>query len=246
MAVPLAVARDSPGLPGEQVAGQQQDRCFGDDSKPCGEAEEAGQAVRAELAGGQAPPSAPVRQVRRMRIRPRGLFPSGSILASNPAVRPTAIHAIMPITDSFGRRRNDAYGSQSCWVDRGGRIILPRVHRSFGRWPPGRNCCVQRKSGPCPYSRKCLCGCSCQGPERYSLCYYTFPDCRILEFGSDHSAADGGGGRPAFSNVRAWPHGGEHLRAIPGRQCRDPPYPPGLGVAEAEDGRAEEQRAGGP
>lgn len=200
MTVPLAVAaaRDSPGLPGEQVAGQQQDRCFGDDSRPCGEAEEAGQAVRAELAGGQAPPSAPVRQVRRMRIRPRGLFPSGSILASNPAVRPTAIHAIMPITDSFGRRRNDAYGSQSCWVDRGGRIILPRVHRSFGRWPPGRNCCVQRKSGPCPYSRKCLCGCSCQGPERYSLCYYTFPDCRILEFGSDHSAADGGGGRPHF------------------------------------------------
>src|SRR6188508_404270 len=55
-------------------------------------------------------------------------------------------------------------------------------------------------------------GCSCQGPERHFLCYYTFPDCRILEFGADHSAADGGG-RPAFSNVRAWPPGGEHLRA---------------------------------
>jgi len=181
MTVPLAVAaaRDSPGLPGEQVAGQQQDRCFGDDSRPCGEAEEAGQAVRAELAGGQAPPSAPVRQVGRTRIRPRGLFPSGSILASNPAVRPTAIHAIMPITDSFGRRRNDAYGSQSCWVNRGGRIILPRVHRSFGRWPPGRNCCVQRKSGPCPYSRKCYAGAAAR--VRSDIFYSTTLS-RIVEF----------------------------------------------------------------
>ena len=55
--------------------------------------------------------------------------------------------------------------------------------------------------------------CSCQGPERHFLCYYTFPDCRILKFGADHSAADSGAGRSAFSNVRAWPPGGEHLRA---------------------------------
>ena len=87
-----------------------------------------------------------------------------------------------------------------------------------------------------PVLPQMLRGCSCQGPERHFLCYYTFPDCRILEFGSDHSAADGGGGRPAFSNVRAWPHGGEHLRAdtreavsrstVPARVRQPPPQRP--------------------
>jgi hypothetical protein len=62
---------------------------------------------RPDTLAAQAPPSTPVKQARQMKIRPRDLFPGSSIVASNPAARPTAIHAMMPIADSLGYRQND-------------------------------------------------------------------------------------------------------------------------------------------
>jgi hypothetical protein len=50
----------------------------------------------------------------------------------NPAVMPRAIHSMTPITGSTGRRRDDAYGSQSCWEMARGIVTLPRIDRSFG------------------------------------------------------------------------------------------------------------------
>jgi hypothetical protein len=139
-------------------------------------------------------------------------LPRSSILASNPAVRPTAIHATMPITDSFGRQRNDVCASQLCWVDRGGRIILPRVTVPSVGGVLGGTAAYNEKSGPC-HAPANVARVQLPGSGATFFMHYTFPDCRILGFGADHSAADGSGGRPAFSNMRAWPPGGEHLRA---------------------------------
>ena len=69
---------------------------------------------------------------------------------SNPAAMRTAIHAMMPIADSFGHRRNDVCGSQSCWTHPGGRIIPPQVHRPSAcgaRWPVLLR--IAKNSGPC-------------------------------------------------------------------------------------------------
>ena len=115
----------------------------------------------------------------------------------------------MPITDSFGRRRNDVCGSQSCWVDRGGRIILPRVHVLSVCGVLAGTAAYNEKSGPCPATANLS---RVQLPRSGAtfLMLLHFPGFLNL---ADHHAADSGGGRPSFSNVRAWPPGGERLRA---------------------------------
>jgi|SRR5580658_4290120 hypothetical protein len=65
-----------------------------------------------------------------MKIRPRDLFPESSIVTADPAARPTAIHAMMPITDSLGYRRNDEVT----------RAAVPlRITKSSGACPAATN-----------------------------------------------------------------------------------------------------------
>ena len=77
----------------------------------------------------------------------------------NPAVMPRAIHSMTPITDSTGRRRDDAYGSQSCWEMAKGIVTLPRIHRSFGPAASSPALLRQTKnSGALPCSHECVAG----------------------------------------------------------------------------------------
>lgn len=93
--------------------------------------------------------------------------------------------AMMPMTDSFCQRRDDACGSQWCRVGRGGENCPPEVHRTsvYGVWPGA--VAYNEKSEPRPQLRLSR-GCGCPGPEQHFRHYYTFPD-------SPHSRISGSG-----------------------------------------------------
>src|SRR6185437_12885469 len=87
----------------------------------------------------------------QVRTRPCDL-PPVSLLAIRPAIRPSTIHAMMPMTDSLVSDVGAVRGCRYCWADRGRRKSSPgRSHRPLIRSVLPEPVRVRkRKSGPMP------------------------------------------------------------------------------------------------